>query len=135
MRSIKGMRNRSSAASRGDQQVLAAEGCSYAAAFNLAKNHDKHLLYCKKKYYSTLCMMGATPPLARNRLLAALLYSGRPASISSGTQYWGGNGRPGRPYGYGPEYLLPSQIENLSSEFWEDIKSGVHFSPTSAHLS
>ena len=41
VRSI-GMRNRSSAA--GDQQVLAAEGCSYAAAFKLAKRHDKHLL-------------------------------------------------------------------------------------------
>ena len=73
-----GMRNRSSAASRGDQQVLAAEGCSYAAAFKLAKRHDKHLLYCNK-YYPMLCMTGATP-LARNRLLAALLYSGRPAS-------------------------------------------------------
>ena len=97
----KGMRNRSSAASRGDQQVLAAEGCSYAAAFKLAKRHDKHLLYCNN-YYSMLCMTGATPPPARNRLLAALLYSGRPASIRSGTQYWGGNGRPGRPYGYGP---------------------------------
>ena len=101
MRSIKGLRNRSSAASRGDQQVLAAEGCSYAAAFNLAKNHDKHLLYCNK-YYSMLCMTGATPPLTPNRLLAALLYSGIPASIRSDTQYWGGNGRPGRPYGYGP---------------------------------
>ena len=45
LRSI-GMRNRSSAASRarGDQQVLAAEGCSYAAAFKLAKNHDKHII-------------------------------------------------------------------------------------------
>ena len=48
-----------------------------------------------------LCMTGATPPLARNGLLAALLYSGRPASIRSGTQYWGCNGRPGSPYGYG----------------------------------
>ena len=51
-------------------------------------------------------MTGVTPPLARNSLLAALLYSGRPASIKPGTQYWGGNGRPGRPYGYGSEFLL-----------------------------
>ena len=47
-------------------------------------------------------MTGATPPLARNRLPAALLYSGRPVTKRLGTQYWGGNGRPGRPYGYGP---------------------------------
>ena len=99
------MRNRSSAASRGDQQVLAAEKCSYAAAVKLAKRYDKHLLYCNK-CYSMLCMTGATPPLARNRLLAALLYSGRPASIRFGTKYWGGNGRPGRPYGYGPGSVM-----------------------------
>ena len=103
------MRNRSSAASRGDQQVLAAEGCSCAAAFKLAKRHDEHLQYCNK-YYSMLRMTGAAPPLAWNRLLAALLYSGRPASIRSGTPYWGGNGRPGRPYGYGPAIVIREQI-------------------------
>ena len=84
LRSIKGMRNRISAASRGDQQVLAEEECNYAAAFKLAKRHDKTFLYCIK-YYCMLCMTRATP-LAQNRLLAALLYSGRPTTIRSGTQ-------------------------------------------------
>ena len=99
------------ATSRGDQQVLAAEGCSYAAALKQAKRHGKHLLYCNK-YYSMLCMTGATPPFARNKLLAALLYCGRPASIRSGTQYWDGNGRP---YGYGPDIVHSARIGILTS--------------------
>ena len=85
MQSIKGMRNRSSATSRGDQQVLAAEGCGYAAAFKLAKRHDKHLYFnTYEKYLSTSPYITVSVKILRGKI-TSIVSIGRDMAISTKT--------------------------------------------------
>ena len=69
------------AQSRGDQQVLVAEGCSYAAAFKLAKRHDKHFLYCSKYYSISPCITKSQSIANLPSIIFFVVAVGRGASV------------------------------------------------------